>query len=234
MAGEILSAGPWAGAESRFWSGGSLNGVDLPGVVRVRISRANNWDRKTAKGSHGETQTFNGKKAADVDITIRVWTEEDWLRLSTEILPLIEPQAGKETPKPLDLIHPVAVSRNVKAILVDSVAGPDANDSGIYEVQIKAFEYLAPSQKNANGTAKGSPPADPCAAAIEAYKYACAEFATASEIVNQAVTSGDATAQQQATENLIQKQNNMFTTAEQVKALNCGDRPPSSDTAPPA
>lgn len=179
---EFLSGGPWTGPEHRFWSGGSVNGVDLPGLVRVRISRGNTWDRKIAKGAHGETQTFNGRKAADVDITIRVWTAEDWTRLETEILPLLEPQVGKETPKPLDLVHPVASSRGVKAILVDSVAGPDPNDNGIYEVQIKAFEYAPVNKSNGTGTAKGKPGQTPCQQALAEYN---AEVSKATALANQ-------------------------------------------------
>jgi hypothetical protein len=224
---EIISAGPWSGPESRFWSGGTLNGVELPGIVRVRVSRANNWDRKTAKGSHGETQTFNGKKAADIDITIRVWTEDQWNVLATEILPLLEPQAGKETPKPLDIIHPTAVTRNVKALLVDSVAGPDIQD-GYGEVQIKAFEYLAPSTNNATGTAQGSPPADPCAAAIADYKVACDKWAAANAI------AGSPNATLSDVDAMISAQTDMLNAGATVQTLKCGDSPPSAETYPAA
>lgn len=169
MAGELISGGPWTGDEHRFWSGGTISGVDLPGLVQVKVSRANTWDRKIAKGAHGETQTFNGRKAADIDITIRVWTQEQWDSLQSEIIPMLEPQTGKETPKPLDLVHPGAAARNVKAILIDSVAGPDPKDSGIYEMAIRAFEYAPVNKSNASGTAKGNPAQTPCQQARAEY-----------------------------------------------------------------
>jgi hypothetical protein len=228
---EFLSGGPWTGAEHRFWSGGSVNGIDLPGLVRVRISRANNWDRKIAKGAHGETQTFNGRKAADVDITIRVWTAEDWTRLESEILPLLEPQTGKETPKPLDLVHPVASSRDVKAILVDSVAGPDPNDNGIYEVQIKAFEYAPVNKSNATGTAKGAPAGSPCAKLASLYSIACTDWGNANSKTVRPDGSIDLEQQYLAT----QAQARMLDLSKLMTENKCADeKPPSADAAPPA
>lgn len=229
MTTDFLSGGPWTGAEHRFWSGGSMNGIDLPGLVRVRISRGNTWDRKIAKGAHGETQTFNGRKAADVDITIRVWTAEDWTRLETEILPLLEPQTGKETPKPLDLVHPVASARGVKAVLVDSVAGPDPNDNGIYEVQIKAFEYAPVSTSNATGTAKGKPGQTPCQQALAEYN---AEIAKMNALQIQLAAKFGTPEAEQVTRDLQAATDRSTYLSDLMRENGCSnEQPPSSESA---
>lgn len=205
-----------------LWETLEANGQVLPGVVRARVKRGRKWDRKDQAGAHGETQTFKGVKAADVDLTWR-FVAADWPRVQ-ELLELFDPPAEKDTPKPIDVMSATLVARRVSHIQSEDVDGPDETSDGIFEIKIKGFEFFEkPSTKNGSGTAKG--PLTPCqdlrarVAALQARIVALQNYAPAS-----------------ATE-FAEQQSQLFANIGSVRALQtemyirgCGKEVPASQT----
>lgn len=129
--------------EAIVWDTLVLNGHQWPGITSIKVKRQNKWDRKIAKGEHGETPTYSGASNADITITNKTWTYEQ-RKLLQERLAEIEPEPGKGEPQPHDISHPVTEVRNVKSILIESIDGPEESGAGIYITTISAFESRPP------------------------------------------------------------------------------------------
>lgn len=157
------------------WDTLVLNDRPWPGVARVKVRRGRKWDRKEAGGSNGETQTFKGTRAADVDISVRVSTRAEWEALLVE-LELIEPYVGKAGVDPVSIGHAVSIARKVGHVQIEDIEGPDGDD-GTKTITIKAFEFTRPTKKNGSGTAKAAPSHDSeCQAAWEEHAKAAARM----------------------------------------------------------
>lgn len=171
-----IPGAPWYDSPVE-WSTLELGGKIIPGDATIRIRRGNKWDRKDAKGEHGEEQEYNGARAADVDITIRLRTTEQYDAFQL-VLPDFEPDPGKKEQKPYDIVHPTARSRKVRSICIDDIDGP--NIDGQFAVyQFSCFEHRPRSSKNAKGTAKGGSVSNECAEQLRHYEALLSDWATA-------------------------------------------------------
>lgn len=140
-------------ALAEVWDRATFNDIESPGLAHVTISRSNKWDTKKAQGSHGGERDFKGADLASVKIQIRLWTADDYVAFCENILPLLEPKVGKEKPKAVLLGHATAWARNLRAVTVDSVSGPDAENEGIVTFDIDCTEHREPDKSNATGKA---------------------------------------------------------------------------------
>lgn len=149
-----LIISPWVD-EDVVWDTLFIDGEEWPGLATVTVKRGNRWDRKVAKGSHGETQTYTGASNADLVIKLRIWTTDHFVAMR-DLLPTIEPEPGKEDgSKPHDILHPVAEIRKVKAFIVLDVDGPKPDREGTWAFTISGAEYRQPESKGAKGNAVG-------------------------------------------------------------------------------
>jgi len=153
MANESVPMGPWD-QNPGDWNVLELNDEEWPGFARVEIKRANKWDDKKAKGSHGGERELAGVDCAPVKITIHFWTSEQYERLK-ELMPTIEPIPGKKKLDAIKIGHAVASFRNVKSITIDEVSGPTYGAGELGTLHIEATEHRPPDTKKATGTAKG-------------------------------------------------------------------------------
>ena len=150
----LIPAGPWD-INPAIWDKVVIDDREWPGLATVKVTRANEWDTKKAKGSHNGEREFTGAKNATVKITIKFWTDEHWQQVKTELLPTLEP-LDKTAANSHTLSHEVSNARKVKSFTVDQIDGPDRAETGIWTLTIDATEYRPPSDKNAVGTATGS------------------------------------------------------------------------------
>lgn len=162
---------PWF---TEDWDSGSFESTPVPGLMRVEIERGPKWDRKAVKGQTGETQTFQGWNNADVKIRVRTWTATQHADFIGAVLPVIEPEPGKDAPKQLAFAHSVANARHVDVILIGKVKGPTVDEDGRFsEWEIDAFQSIkkAPQQGN-----PGKPGQTPCQQCKAAYDQKVAEY----------------------------------------------------------
>jgi len=156
---------PWHTAD---WDTAFFDTVAVPGLVHVSAKRGPKWDRKPVAGQTGESQTFKGWNNAALTIKIRTWTTSQYEAFLATILPIIEPEPGKEAPKEIGIEHPVAAARKVTSFKINEVDGPEANaKDGYVEWTIDAFQALkkVPQQ---GGTGKpGMTPCQQCKAELD-------------------------------------------------------------------
>ena len=152
----IIPPGPW-NVFPEQWDRVVLADYEWPGLATVTVSRANKWDSKKAKGSHGEEREFSGVDPAKVVITIKFWDFDAWYQIVvSDLIKTVEPDPGKTKVDSITIGHAVAAARGVTRITVDSVDGPTKVEEGIWSFTVNATEYRPPSTKNATGTASGS------------------------------------------------------------------------------
>lgn len=142
---------PWWTAD---WDTGVFDTVVVPGYTHVEVDRGPKWDRKPVKGQTGETQTFGGWNNADMKIRIRTWTTAQHEQMLATVIPILEPDPGKDAPKEIGIEHPVAAARKVQSFRVAKLKGPTPNfKDGYTEWEIDAFQAIkkAPAPKGPPG-----------------------------------------------------------------------------------
>lgn len=148
----FIDPSPW-NEDAKSWDTIEIAGKVWPGIATVDVVRANKWDTKKTKGTHGGEREFNGADLAKVKIQIRCWTTAQMFELN-ELLPTIEPKVGKEKPDSVTISHPISIMRQCLLVTIDQVSGPKISD-GIVTLDIDCTEYLKPIEKNATGGAGG-------------------------------------------------------------------------------
>lgn len=166
-----VSLPSWA---DNSWDEATLDGKLIPGLVKVEPKRGAKYDEKEAPGQSGAKVTFKGFQSAKLKIVIRIWTPEQEAAFDADILPLIDPLPGKESPKGYPFIHPGAAKRKIDGILVEDVDGPKLSDDGQFqEWTVEAFEYRKPAPQQ--GT-PGKPGLTACQQAKLIYDQKFAEY----------------------------------------------------------
>src|SRR5574343_179882 len=125
------------------WDTCLLGQLELPGVVRVDVKRGLDIDKKKAKGKNRARLTIQGRRPADVTITVRLLSPGDWASM-VDVLARIEPKPdAKPESDCWDIAHPVAAARGVQSVMIEEIEGPQLVD-GILEVKIKCVEFNPP------------------------------------------------------------------------------------------
>jgi hypothetical protein len=135
------------------WDTAVLGGVTLPGLARIDgLELGSKWDVKEAPGSDGATETYQGYTPSPFQLVLRIWLPEQW----SAFLPLAKqfrPRPGKETPKPVDVVHPDLAVWGISKVIIRKIK-PKKTD-GIYEVSFDLLEYFPQPKKTVTTTASG-------------------------------------------------------------------------------
>lgn len=133
-----------------------LGGQRIPGVAKVKVSRKVKIDKKSPKGKNKAVITKQGVEAAEISITIRLLSPEDFEALKP-LMGLLEPVPDAKTAgadDALDIAHWATWLRSVESIVIEETDGPELND-GIFEIQIKAVEFERPKAASGSGVGSG-------------------------------------------------------------------------------
>jgi len=152
---------PWPEDQPETWDTLLLAGTIFPGLAKVTCKGGDKIDVKDAPGADGESTTFQGQKARDGTIQIRVWTAQQWSDLEDLITNVLEPAKGKK--EPLFVAHAVTATRQVANIYVEDIDGPTFDDGKRWiDVKIKWRQYRPPPPKPVTKTpTKPKDKADP-------------------------------------------------------------------------
>lgn len=145
---------PFPSDEPEAWDTLLLGGRNWPGIAHVKVKGGRKIDRKQGPGQHGEKITVQGKKAKDVDITIRCWTRDQCSDLEDAIATVDPQRDEKKDPEPLFIAHPVTAMRGVANVTIEDIEGPDW-DKGFMIVTLKAIEFSPPPKKSATSSPSG-------------------------------------------------------------------------------
>jgi hypothetical protein len=138
---------PWPTDSSDEWDTLYLGGTVFPGLATVKVTGGQKIDTKDAPGSDGESTTQQGEKAKVVTIALRMWLSEQW-EAYDDAHQIVEPVIGKRVP--VDIASAAASFRNVGAVLIEDVEGPDwAADKQWMQFTYKCKEHKPPPKKSA-------------------------------------------------------------------------------------
>jgi len=224
---QFIELPPWHTAD---WDTAFFDTIAVPGLVHISAKRGPKWDRKPVAGQTGESQTFKGWNNADLTIKIRTWTTSQHETFLSTILPIIEPEPGKEAPKEIGVEHPVAAARKVSSFKINDVDGPEANaKDGYIEWTIDAFQALkkVPQQ---GGT--GKPNASSCQELKAAYDQSVAILNIAIvEYNNLLLNLAPADQIEQSNARMIQAQNDVTYCSSQMELQKCNEQSPGSQAS---
>lgn len=123
------------------WDSVTLGGLLLPGVCQVRVKPNRRIDKKQASGSKGAAIVDKGPGLAKVDIRW-CFTASEWDAVQVAAAAIFP---YKNTPQPLDIIHPITVLWGIKSIFIEDIEADDPDDHGLCDWKIAAYEYAKPA-----------------------------------------------------------------------------------------
>ncbi len=238
MAPTFIEPPPWWTAD---WDTGLFDDVAVPGLIHIEVDRGPKWDRKPVKGQTGETQTFGGWNNADLKIRMRTWTAAQHEQMLATIVPILEPDPGKDAPKEIKVDHPVTSARKIESFRVNKLKGPTANfKDGYTEWEVDAFQAI--KKAPAPPGPPGQPGQTPCQQAKAEYDYwtnqanalsahlADLQIQLASNFGTPAATeTGNAI--EQATRDLQAAQDRAQYMADLMRENGCNEQSPASEAA---
>lgn len=172
---------PWWTSD---WDTGRFDTVVVPGFTHIEVDRGPKWDRKPVKGQTGETQTFGGWNNADLKIKIRTWTAAQHEAVLATIVPILEPDPGKDAPKEIGIEHPVAAARKIESFRVQKLKGPTPNfKDGYTEWEIDAFQSIKKAPAPAGPP--GKPGQTPCQKWKADFEFQTQRSATLNALIGQ-------------------------------------------------
>jgi hypothetical protein len=131
-----------------------VSGRVSPGVFQLQGGeRSYNWDKKKAAGAQGATSTYLGWNPTDgIKGKFLVWTNPDIFELTDEFLPLFQYDASKQSPKPVQVYHPVLALNQITAVTIDSIGPLTPEGKGLWSVTVEMSEFRPAPKKNAVAT----------------------------------------------------------------------------------
>lgn len=141
---------PWVDDNPDAWDTLTIGGVTLPGLCKVTCSKGRKIDVKDGPGTDGSYNTDQGYQGAKISIDWKIWTADQW-HARRKGLALVDPAPTKSDAKALTVGHPIFSDRNIQAIQITNVAGPDDED-GARVYKITAIEFRPPAKKAATST----------------------------------------------------------------------------------
>lgn len=137
----------------------SVAGVSSPGVVEVTgAERPYKWDTKEAAGAQGATITYRGWDLAKPKLKFRFWRADQISEFYQSFVPLLQYDASKTSPKPVDCYHPALVASNIKSVVVTNLGQLTHEGAQLYSVTVDLLEYRPAPKVNATSTPKSAAP----------------------------------------------------------------------------
>jgi hypothetical protein len=124
------------------WDTVVLGGATLPGIAEVHFDKSRDVDKKKSKGNDGITLTDNGADAAEGEITLTIWTAEQW-RDWQRIKPKLDPQKAGGIKSPLTIIHPMAASAGVDTVYVEKLSETHPRKGGAQRITMSVVQWFA-------------------------------------------------------------------------------------------
>lgn len=141
------------GDDPDVWESITIANTRFPGNCRLKGKIADKKDRKSKPG--GTTiSTHYGYAPAEVEITLRLWTADHWSLFQNVIVPLVRPKPNAGPPAAYEVSHPaLEVYGITKLEFIEADLPCQSGEVDIYEVNIKAREWLPPVSKVTTNTA---------------------------------------------------------------------------------
>lgn len=141
------------------WDVVVLGGQALPGICSVTGKRGKRYDLKKVKGSDFAKLTKQGYEPAEIRITERIWTRQQFYALQL-IMPMLEAPtkvSADGTVAALEIRHPALDLRSINSVVVKEISLlRPGSMKGVFEMDITCLEYKPPSKTNSTATVDGA------------------------------------------------------------------------------
>jgi hypothetical protein len=141
------------------WDRITIAGKKLPGLAIVNADSQFKVDPKKSPGKSGATPTFHGRRPADIDIQVIIWTEDQLDELTEQLVVLWPAEPDRKKPQPVDVYHPSLALLGIKSMYLTQVSGLKPGPvSKSMSMSMKAHEYRRGGKKSESLTPDGSAP----------------------------------------------------------------------------
>lgn len=152
MSNGVLFANPLVSPEQFDFL--NVAGTISPGVCKLEgSSRPYKWDIKDAPGTQGATETYRGWRPSEgIKFKFRFWTAAQIDEFFGTFLPLLQYDATKSNPKPINVLHPVLAANGITNLVTKEI-GPLVDDGNqLWSVSVEFIEFRPGPKKNATST----------------------------------------------------------------------------------
>lgn len=153
-------------AESWFENPGAWDTVFLggdqqaiPGLCAVKAKLGRKLDSKGPAGSDGANIRDKGYKLAEVEVTVTLWTEEQWSVFNDMLDDLLALRVPRST-VPLDIRHPALRALGITQVYLEELDAPEeaSNLPGAKSIKLKFLQYKPPTQRRGTGRVNNNAP----------------------------------------------------------------------------
>lgn len=136
----------------------NVAGTISPGVCKLEgSSRPYKWDVKDAPGSQGATETYRGWRPSEgIKFKFLMWTAAQIDEFFGTFVPLLQYDATKSNPKPINVLHPVLAANGITNIVTKEIGPLVDSGSQLWSVTVEFIEYRPAPKKNATSTPTGT------------------------------------------------------------------------------
>lgn len=127
------------------------------GAVRKYV-----WDKKQGAGAQGATLTYRGWDLSDgIKFQFLMWKREQIDFCYSVFIPLLQYDATKANPKPVNIQHPTLMANDVFAVVTQEIGDLTPAGNMLFTLDVALSEYRPPAKKNATSTPNGSATSKP-------------------------------------------------------------------------
>ncbi len=120
---------------------GGAGGYTLPGIVKISYEAGLNEDSAPTPGQNGRNTTLLGYKPASFDVSVQVWTEEQFEELR-RIVEIFRPKNDGAKAKAVLAIHPQIQFLGVKYVYITSITGGGYSPRDGYILNLKLEQFF--------------------------------------------------------------------------------------------
>lgn len=141
-----------------------LAGLAVPGKSLVTCKKAQRVDKRHSPGYSGANATMLGFDAAEVDLEIHVWTEQQFIQLTamflylTQLITAAQVQPRGTVQGAIECQHPKLSMLGIQKLYVRQLFPPDPSDTpGMMKARIR-FDEFSPATRGSSATINAAPP----------------------------------------------------------------------------
>jgi hypothetical protein len=156
MSNGVLFANPLVSPEQFDFL--NVAGTISPGVCKLEgSSRPYKWDIKDAPGSQGASETYRGWRPSEgIKFKFRFWTAAQIDEFFGTFLPLLQYDATKSSPKPVNVLHPVLAANGITNLVTKEIGPLIDEGNQLWSVAVEFIEFRPAPKKNATSTPNGT------------------------------------------------------------------------------
>lgn len=144
------------------WNTLVLGDLVFPGILLSLVpSITYDYDVKKAKDRDKAYVAYTGTKARTINATLLLYSEEQYQKFITDIVPDFNVKANGGVNAPFTITHPQCEIWGIRQVVVTSISPGMPNSSGGWPIAIGLLEYVAAQPPRARSRRQVAPQSQP-------------------------------------------------------------------------